>query len=87
MECPLLLTADAIYWHNVSDDAGHQVDYAEIENVTAVNSKGIFGSTKLLVNKEQIEFGHDSGDEMNATAQSLADAIRHLVERRKSAGD
>jgi hypothetical protein len=77
----LLLTADAVYWHNISSKPG-QLSYTDIQNVDFRESTSIFTAAKIAINQDQIDL--NMGDK-NKLAEALANVIRHLVEQRKSA--
>ena len=75
----LLLTTDAVYWHNISTPPG-QISLAEIQKVEFLESTNIFTAAKIQVNHEAIDL--NMGDK-NKLAEGIAKVIRHLVERVK----
>lgn len=75
----LLLTAEAVYWHNISSKPG-QIKYSDIEAVLSRVSDGILGAAKILINQEQIDL--QLGDK-NKLAEALANVIRYLTDQVK----
>jgi len=77
----LLLTCDAVYWHNISSKPG-KISYTDIQNADFRESTGIFTAAKIAINQDQIDL--NMGDK-NKLAEALANVIRHLIEYAKRA--
>jgi hypothetical protein len=75
----LLLTTEAVYWHNISTTPG-QVNYTNIQNVDSRDSTSIFTAAKVLINQETIDL--NMGDK-NKVAAALANVIRNLADYAK----
>jgi len=85
----LLLTGDAVYWHNIAGKSG-QTSYTDILSVDFRESQSMFTSAKILINQEEIEVNvADQGNAspylavVNGVGRALANVIRQLTEHLK----
>jgi hypothetical protein len=76
----LLLSGDAVYWHNISTTPG-KTRYADIQNVEFLKSTSFFAAAKVLVNGNGIDV--NMGDK-NKLAEALTRVIRHLAQAVRS---
>ena len=72
----LLLTSDAVYWHNIANPPG-QIRYADIENVDFLESTNLFTAAKIRVNRDALDV--NMGDK-NKLAKALVEVIRYLAD-------
>lgn len=77
----LLLTGDALYWHNISTVPG-KIGYADIDSVEFLKSTSMFTAAKVLTNNQAIDV--NMGDK-NKLAELIYKVIRHIKDRVRAA--
>src|SRR6266566_424500 len=74
----LLLTSDAVYWHNITSSPG-KITYDNIQTVEFVESTSFFAAANILINQAAIELSMGEKNKLVA----LANAIRNLADYAK----
>jgi len=74
----LLLTNDAVYWHNITEKA-NKCSYPDVQTVKVVASTGfksLYTAANLLINEQRIDL---STGKKNEVAEAVARVIRYMA--------
>lgn len=74
-----ILTKESICWRNNSE--AKMLKYADIKNISALDSKGFFENPKLKVNTDEIDIVSSTADKKNMILKISAETLRAIIDR------